>query len=331
MGLYMSTGSAGVTAGLVSKRAGRSDIRPRLRAYFTADGMRSAQTVLGLIWLLDGGLQFQAFMYTHAFPRMLVQGAIGQPGWAHDSIIWGAKLANGDLGIYNTLFALAQVAIGVGLLYRPTVKLAITGSIVWALFVWWFGEGFGMLLTNTAAPLTGAPGGVILYAMIALVIWPGARPGARPGGLLGVRGARVMWAGLWLLEAYLWLLQSSSSANAIHDMITAAPSGMGWLTSVQSGFASVANGNGLLLALVLAGLSAAIGLGVGLNRWTKDLLVLSVVLNLVYWFVGQGLGGIFAGGATDPNSGPLFILLAYVIYQLAPYQVHTEVTVEPTR
>jgi hypothetical protein len=279
--------------------------------------MRTAQTVLGLIWLLDGGLQFQAFMYTHAFPRMLVQNALGQPGWLHASIIWGAKLANGDLGLYNTLFALCQVAIGFGLLYRPTVKLALAGSLVWALFVWWFGEGFGMLLSNTAMPLTGAPGGVILYGMIALVIWPGRRP----GGLLGVRGTRIMWAGLWLLEAYLWLLQSSSSANAIHDTITGVDSGMGWLSSVQSGFASVANGNGFLLALVLAALSAAIGLGVGLNRWAKDLLVLSVVLNLVYWFVGQGLGGMFAGGATDPNSGPLFILLAYVVYQLVPYQL----------
>jgi hypothetical protein len=323
----MSTSSAGVTPGLVSETAGRSDIRARLRAYFTADGMRTVQTVLGLIWLLDGGLQFQAFMYTHAFPRMLVANAIGQPGWLHDSIIWGAKLANGDLGIYNTLFALAQVALGIGLLYRPTVKLALAGTIAWALFVWWFGEAFGMLLTNAAQPLTGAPGGVILYALIALVVWPSARPGGR----LGVRGTRIMWAGLWLLMAYLWLLQSSSSPNEIHDMIAGADSGMGWLASVQNRFASVANGNGELLSLVLAALSAAIGLGVGFNRWPKDLLILSVVLNLVFWFVGQGLGGLFAGGSTDPNSGPLFILLAYAVYQLAPYQVHTQVTTEVAR
>jgi hypothetical protein len=313
----MSTSSARLEAGFLSEAARGPSIRTRLRAYFTADGMRTAQTVLGLIWLLDGGLQFQAFMYTHAFPRMLVGNAIGQPGWLHASIIWGAKIANGDLGVYNTLFALAQVAIGFGLLYRPTVKLALAGTIVWSLFVWWFGEAFGMLLMNSAQPLTGAPGGVILYALIAMVVWPGGRP----GGLLGVRGTRIMWAALWLLEAYLWLLQSSSSANAIHDMITAAGSGMGWLTSVQNGFATVAKGNGLLLALVLAALSGAIGLGVGFNRWAKDLLVLSVVLNLVYWFVGQGLGAIFAGGATDPNSGPLFILLAYVVYQLVTYQL----------
>jgi hypothetical protein len=44
-----------------------------------------------------------------------------------------------------------------------------------------------------------------------------------------------------------------------------------------------------------------------------------VVLNLAYWVFGQGLGGIFQGQATDPNAGPLFILLAYVMYTLVPF------------
>jgi hypothetical protein len=43
------------------------------------------------------------------------------------------------------------------------------------------------------------------------------------------------------------------------------------------------------------------------------------VLNLAYWVLGQGFGGIFQGGATDPNAGPLFVLLAYVLYTLIPY------------
>jgi hypothetical protein len=39
-------------------------------------------------------------------------------------------------------------------------------------------------------------------------------------------------------------------------------------------------------------------------------------LNLLYWVLGQGFGGIFAGGATDPNAGPLFILLAVAMLPL---------------
>ena len=38
-----------------------------------------------------------------------------------------------------------------------------------------------------------------------------------------------------------------------------------------------------------------------------------MVLQLLYWLVGQGFGGIFQGGATDPNAAPLFILLAYIV------------------
>jgi hypothetical protein len=318
----MSTSSSRVPAGYVAS-AKRSRVGPSLRAYFFTDGTRAAQTVLGLIWLLDGGLQFQSFMYSRGFIQMLTAMAPGQPHWLASSIDWGANIAAGNLGFYNTAFALIQVVIGVGLLYRRTVKQALLLSFVWAFFIWWFGEAFGMLFMSMGSPLTGAPGAVIIYALVGLAIWPGGKP----GGLLGIRGARVMWAALWLLMAYLWLLQASAGANAIHDMINAAPSGMSWLSSLQDGFASITNGNSFVFAAILSALSAAIGIGVGVNgRLAKDLLALSVVLNVLYWLVGQGFGGIFQGGATDPNSAPLFILLAYVLYQLTPYRVQTIVT-----
>ena len=300
-----------------------SRLGPRLRASFFSDSARTAQTVLGLIWLLDAGLQFQSFMYSKGFTEMITSMAPGQPHWLAASIDWGAHLSAHNLDVYNTLFALAQAAIGFGLLYRPTVKLALLGTFAWSLFVWWFGEAFGMLFMNMAQPLTGAPGGVIIYALVGLVIWPNGRP----GGLLGIRGTRIMWASLWLLFAYLWLLQVSAGPNATHDMINAAPSGMSWLSSMQDGFASVARGNGLVIALVLSALSAAIALGVGFNRGAKQWLAAAVVLQLLFWLVGQGFGGIFGGGATDPNAAPLLILLAYTVMPLTRYRLSSpEVT-----
>ena len=121
----------------------------------------------------------------------------------------------------------------------------------------------------------------------------------------------------------------AGGANGIHDAINAAPSGMSWLSSVQDGFASVSRGNGLVIALILAATSAAIGIGVACNWRARQLLVLAVALNLLYWVVGQGFGGIFQGGATDPNAGPLFCVLAYALYTLIPYRVQTTLTVEP--
>jgi hypothetical protein len=38
-------------------------------------------------------------------------------------------------------------------------------------------------------------------------------------------------------------------------------------------------------------------------------LVLALVLAAFLW-LAQGLGGLFTGGSTDPNSGPLLVLLA---------------------
>jgi hypothetical protein len=71
---------------------------------------------------------------------------------------------------------------------------------------------------------------------------------------------------------------------------------------------------------VLCALSAAIAVAVAANRRAKEFLWLAVVLNLAYWVLGQGFGGIFQGGATDPNAGLPFVLLAYVLYTLIPVQ-----------
>jgi hypothetical protein len=305
----MSVTGTGLTAGAHAE--GRSGV-DRARAYFWSDNVRRAQTLLGLLWLLDGGLQFQGFMYSHGFPQLLANGAVGQPGWLHDSIIWSAKLANGDLAVWNTLFALTQVLLGLGLLYRPLVKPTLAASFAWVLVVWWSGEAFGMLFMNMAQPLTGAPGGVLLYGLVGLIAWPNARR----GGLLGARGAKTMWAALWLVTAWLWLLAPNSSANATRDALTSTDSGIGWLNRVQTHLASAARGDGLVIALVLGATSAAIGVAVAADWRPRAFLWLAIVLSLVYWIVPQGLGGIFAGGATDPNAGPLFVLLAYVMFPL---------------
>jgi hypothetical protein len=306
--------SASVTDRPAGVHTGERSPAGWLRAYFWSDGTRRVQTALGLIWLLDAGLQFQSFMYSKGFLQMLLGMAAGQPKWLHDSIVWSVHLANGDLTLWNTLFALTQAAIGFGLLYRPLVKLTIVGSLAWVLIVWWFGEGFGMLFMNMAQPLTGAPGGVFMYGLIALLAWPNGRR----GGLFGIGGAKAMWAVLWIVMAWLWLLAPNSSPNATHDALTSVSSGIGPLNSLQRSLASASAGHGLVIALILAALSAAIGIGVAADWHPRTWLVISIVLNLVYWVIPQALGGIFAGGATDPNSGLLFILLAAAMFTVFP-------------
>ena len=309
----MSTGTADLRVRTDTGSA-RGLTKSGLRAYFASDSARTVQTVLGLIWLLDGGLQFQSFMYGKGFITMLTGMTSGQPGWLASSVTWGAHTLHSDQVLWNTLFALVQVAIGLGLLYRPTVKPALVLSFVWAFVVWWFGEAFGMLFMTMASPLTGAPGAVILYAVIGAIVWPNGRA----GGLLGIRGARIAWGAVWVLMAWLWLEAPSSSANAISGAIGAAPSGMSWLSTVQQWAVDGSKGNGLVIAIVLALISIAIGLAVALDWHPKEFLVAAIVLSLVYWVVGQGFGGIFQGGATDPNAGLLFVVFACAMYALVP-------------
>jgi hypothetical protein len=305
---------------LASKGGVRSQ-RPRslegVRLYFASDSARIAQTALGVIWLLDGGLQFQAFMYSKRFPAMLIGMTSGQPGWLASSVTWGAHTVGHNLAIYNTIFAAVQVVIGLGLLYRPAVRPALAVSFAWVLVVWWFGESFGMIFMTMASPLTGAPGAVVLYALIGALAWPNSRP----GGLLGARGARIAWCVLWLAMAFLWLQAPSANPNAISSALNAAPSGMVWLSSLQINIANAVSGAGVPIAFVLCALSIAIAVAVVTNRRAKAFLWLSIVLNLAYWVLGQGFGGIFQGGATDPNAGPLFVLLAFVLYSLVPLEV----------
>ena len=309
----MSIRTADVGAGALARPRSTRAVRAA-RDYFLSDSRRAIQTVLGLVWLLDGALQFQSFMYSHGFIAMLTQMLPGQPSWLGSSLRWAAHIAAGNLDLYNTLFALTQVLIGLGLLYRRTVKPALAVSFLWALIVWWFGEAFGMLFMNMANPLTGAPGAVVLYAIVGLIVWPNSRR----GGLLGVRGARTAWAVLWVLMGGLWLLGVNSTANATTTLINAAPSGMSWLSTVQDWAANAARGNGLIIAVLLAFASCSIGIAVARNWHARAFLIAAIVLNLAYWVLGQGLGGIFQGGATDPNAGPLFALLAWALYALVP-------------
>lgn len=285
---------------------------PRAHRYFASDSRRTFQTVLGLIWLLDGALQFQPYMYGNGFIHAITGLESGQPHWLVTTINWSAHLYGSPSALFNTLAALIQVLIGLGLLYRRTVKPAIAVSIAWALVVWWSGEGFGMLLAGSANPLTGTPGAAVLYAIIALLVWPNERP----GGLLGIRGARATWAAVWLVMAWAWLLPANSGANATANAIISAP-GSGWLHSLQSTVASGAKGNGDEIAIVLALVSAAIGVSVAKNWRPRPFLALAIALNLGYWVIGQGFGGVFyTNSATDLNSGPLFVLLALVLLSL---------------
>jgi hypothetical protein len=281
---------------------------------------RKLQIALGVIWLLDAGLQLQPFMFGRSFvTQIIAPNAIGQPPFVGAPIKFIAHLIEPRVAVFNVVAVAIQLLIGAGLVYRPTVKAALLASFAWGLSVWWIGEGLGGLFTGSASPLTGAPGAALLYVLAALIAWPRDRQQTGPtgrGGLLGERGARTAWALLWLGSAALWLLPANRADTAVHDAIANAPSGASWLSSVQSTVAAATAGHGTAIAVGAAILSAAIGVAGLLGRWAKLALALSAGIAVIYMIIGQGMGGVLTGSGTDPGTGPLLILLAISIYSL---------------
>jgi hypothetical protein len=279
------------------------------------DARRALQLALAGTWLLDGVLQYQPFMFTSGFAKMLTGTADGNPSVIARPITWDASLVGHHLVALNTAFATIQLLLGLGIAFRPTLRPALAASVAWSLGVWWFGEGLGGVLNGTAGPVNGAPGAVILYALLAVLLWPADGETPAPftaARAVGPRVARVLWLVLWLSLAWFELTPANRAPQALSGMITGMESGQpGWLAALDRGAASLVAGQGLAASITLAVALVVIAVGIYLPpAAARASLLLAIVVALVIWVFGEGFGMIPAGGATDPNSGPLLVMLA---------------------
>jgi hypothetical protein len=274
-------------AGLAAWAADRVAVGPR----------RWLQVALGLVWLLDAALQFQPFMFTRGFvTRVIDPAAMGSPGVISRSVMGTGQLVLTHPALFNAAFATIQLALAAGLLWRRTTRLALAGTIVWALGVWWLGEGLGGLLTGTASPVTGAPGAALLYVVIAVLAWP-QRAGRDRADLdhratsvagrspVGPHAARLAWAVLWAGSAGLVLTTPSASG-------------------------------GTLASAGLAVLFVIIAAGIFIPAATRPVLILAAAVAVAMWGLGQDFGAMFTGSGTDPGTGPLLLLLAAAYWPL---------------
>ncbi|MGB7795293.1 MAG: hypothetical protein WBL53_03385 [Pseudonocardiaceae bacterium] len=291
---------------------------------------RRLQLTLGVLWLVDAALQYQPYMFSRAFAtQTLAPTAQGNPAPVAGSITWAADLIADHVVVANAVFATVQLLLALGLFWRRTVKAALVASVVWSVAVWWLGEGFGGVLTGGANPLTGAPGAVILYALAAVLLWPRAHSDQpRPAGPLSVAAAsplgdlvaRLLWLVLWGSLAYFAVQPANRATNGPHDAVAGLASGEPpWLADLDHTIASSLAGAGQTFAVVSAVVLAIIALGVfGPAPLARATLILAMLVGAAYWVVGEDLGGIFTGQGTDPNSGPLLILLAIAYWPYRP-------------
>jgi hypothetical protein len=96
-------------------------------------------------------------------------------------------------------------------------------------------------------------------------------------------------------------------SSAITGMSSGEPSAYShFLNSFGNHFGSGGLGTTWLLAIG----SLVVGFGPLVFRRPTAFLAGGGLLAIFFWVSGQGLGGIFTGSGTDPNSGPLIVLLA---------------------
>jgi hypothetical protein len=284
-----------------------------------SDACRVLQLALGCVWLLDSILQFQAFMFGRGFAAMLRAAAPGNPVIIATPITWSARLIQQHDVSANAAFAAIQLAIALGIAWRPTLRLALGASVGWSLAVWWLGEGFGGLLTGTASPASGAPGAVILYALLAILLWPrrDRQVSFVAARAIGVRVARLAWLVIWGCLAVLALLPATSAPRALAAMVTRAAAGQpAWLAHLDLRIAALLSRNGPAAAIVLAVVLAIVAAGIYLPRAAiRAVLVLGIATAGALW-LAQGLGGLLTGGGTDPGTAPLLALLALAYWPL---------------
>jgi hypothetical protein len=121
----------------------------------------------------------------------------------------------------------------------------------------------------------------------------------------------LVWCGYWSLAATLFLLPNNRTPTSVSSAITGMSSGepsaySHFLNSFGNNFGS----GGVWTSWLLAIGSLVIGFGPLVFRRPTPFLAAGGLLATFFWVSGQGLGGIFTSSGTDPNSGPLIVLLA---------------------
>ncbi|SDW71514.1 hypothetical protein SAMN04489725_11213 [Alicyclobacillus hesperidum] len=259
---------------------------------------RAVQFILGSIWFLDGVFQLKPQMFSPSFvQQVILPTAEGQPCWISTLVNWGAHLVTGHIVVWDTLFALVQLALGVAMMLNYWLKPAIIASVIWSSIVWVFGEGVGQIFTGQTLLLSGAPGAVFIYALIGISIWPTDDGYSRQWRAGSIRFAQISLAILMIAGFVMQLQPSFLTPTGLTQMI-ATP----WL-------AGAIGKAGAIVSVVLGLIELTLGSMLLFKYRTRLAASLSIILSILFWWFGQSFGQIFEPLATDFNSGLLMALL----------------------
>ncbi len=295
--------------------APESSPRPSLTAWRPKLGPDFLAVALGALWLGDAVLQLRPQMFTPAFSGQVLYSTalMYQPPWLSGFLFAVARLEAANLATTTLLIAAVQLAVGSALLVPATRRAGLVASAAWATVVWVLGEGMGFLATGTASLWSGAPGAALIYLALSILALRGRRHPTQ-----WIRTGLWVWTLYWGIGALLDLAwRYPPGAVMAYNLQSAAQSAPGVLQSIDYALARLTFQ--FQWPVVVAATSVYLFLAAAIWRGPlrRPALTLGLLLLAAFWVLGQGLGGVFTGVATDVNSAPLMALLTAVLLAAA--------------
>jgi hypothetical protein len=269
---------------------------------------------LGAIWLFDGLLQFQPKMFGPAFSsQVLVPLLQNQPSIIQSFVHFGMFLWNTNTVWTDTAAGILQCAIGILLLLPSSksniaIKFGLWVSIVWGIIVWIFGEGFGMIFTGSASFYTGAPGAVLAYVLLAILILV-------PKDFSVKFYAKVLgWSFIFL--SILQLQPTFWTSSGIQSLFTGSGDSFSIVNTFPTYLSQVAGAHSISANILLLLISLILGILLILKP-SRISASFGLVFLLLVWWIGQDFGqltSLISGVPTDPNMAPLFALFLLPLF-----------------
>ncbi len=272
--------------------------------------------VLGILWIVDGILQFQPEM-PYGFLSVVIEPsiqAINNVG-VEKFLMIGYNIWLLHPFQFDALSGSLQIFIGVAyLLNRSTKALNYISfiSIIWALVIWIFCEGLGGIPESGVSLLTGFPGSALIYIILA-VPYISLKLGNIKnlqkyfiytvsaifliGGILQLIPGNTFWTkGQLAYDIYMNINQQGENP-IVYAILNH--------TYVYLLFRENYINIFMFLLMIASGLFILLHIRTG--------LVLATVFVGLTWLLFQDMG-IYILPATDPNTGlPLLLMLVILI------------------
>jgi cytochrome oxidase Cu insertion factor (SCO1/SenC/PrrC family) len=273
---------------------------PRSRTYL--------RLAFGLIWLIDGILQFQVSMPLGLGNDVVRPAAAGTPDWLHALMLSGIGIWNNHPIALAVGTAWIQIGIGIVLLVsNATVgRIAAGVSVGWGALIWLVGNGAGGIFATSNSILFGWPGATLFY--MAAGLWL-----ALPSSYFPEKFSKYTLRFLSViigLGAVLQLLPDrgfwhGGDANALTVMtqtMTETPQPHA-IASLANNIGTLAGrmGGGFNIVIILWLAVCAVGLWLAYERSWRWPIWTFVVGCVFFWLVGEDTA-LFGGLATDIGS-----------------------------